>query len=161
MAVASVPVARGGDAFQAAGVRAVGLAFLALVAGIVLAWPALVAGATIAVGALYGAELAVADAPLDAAAPAVAVGLLLAAELGYWSIEERGRWKGEAGDSLRRSGVIALVAVGAALVAALLLSLVDAVRASGLAVDLAGAAAAAAVLVAVLLLARAQSSSGS
>jgi VCBS repeat-containing protein len=156
-----VPIARGGDAFQAAGIRAVGLSFLALVAAVVLAWPSLVAAATIAVGAVYGAELAIADSPLDAAAPAVAAGLLLAAELGYWSIEERGRWQGQAGDSLRRSALVALVAVAAALVATLLLSVVDAVRTGGLAIDLAGAAAAAGVLVAVLLLARGQSSSGS
>lgn len=126
-----------------------------------LARPAVVPLAAVLVGALYGAELAIADAPLDVAAPAVAAGLLLSVELGYWSIEERGRWSGEAGDSLRRGGLVALLAVGATLVAAALLALVDAVRTTGLAVDLVGAGAAAAVLVAVLVLARSQPSSGS
>lgn len=152
---------RGSDAFQAVGIRVVALAALALVAAIVLSWPAFVTVATVAIGALYGAELAIAGAPLDAAAPLVAAGLLLAAELGYWSIEERGRWQGEPGDSLRRGAFVALLAVAAALVAAVLLTLVDAVRTTSLAVDLVGATAAAAVLVAVLLLARAQPSSGS
>jgi len=154
-------MARGGDAFQAAGIRVVGLAFLALVAALVLSWPGFVAVAAATVGGVYGTELAIADAPLDVAAPAVAAGLLLSVELGYWSIEERGGWKGEAGDSLRRGAFVALLAAGAALVAATLLALVDAVRTTSLAIDLVGATAAAGVLVAVLVLTRAQSSSGS
>jgi len=154
-------MARGGDALQEVGARATGVAFLTLVAGIVLARPALVPVAAAITGALYGAELAVADAPLDTAAPAVAAGVLLSVELGYWSIEERGRWSGQAGDTPRRAAFVASLAAGAALVAAVLLGLVDAVRTTSLAVDLIGAFAAAAVLVAVLLLARAQSSSGS
>lgn len=147
-------MARGGDAFQAAAIRGLGIAFLALVAGIVLAHPALVPAAAAVVGALYGAELAIADAPLDVAAPAVAAGLLLAVELGYWSIEERGRWKGGAGDSLRRVGLVALLAVGAALIASALLTLVDVLRTGGLALDLVGAAAAAAVLAVAALVYR-------
>ena len=153
-------MARGGDALQEVGARATGVAFLTLVAGIVLARPALVPVAAATVGALYGAELAIADAPLDTAVPAVAAGLLLSVELGYWSIEERG-WSGQAGDAPRRAAFVAVLAAGAALVAAALLGLVDAVRTTSLAVDLIGALAAAAVLVAVLFLARAQSSSGS
>jgi hypothetical protein len=128
------------------GIRIAGVAFLALVAGVVLSLPALVSASTISIGGLYGAELAIADAPLDVATPALAAGLLLAAELGYWSIEERGRWQGQAGDSLRRAALVALLAVGAALVAAVLMALVDVLRTSGLALDLVGATAAAAVL---------------
>jgi hypothetical protein len=147
-------VVRGGDVFQDAGVRVVGVSFVALVAAIVLAWRVLVPVAAVAVGGLYGAELAIADAPLDLAAPAIAVGLFLAVELAYWSIEERERWKGEPGDALRRAGVVALLAVAASLVAAALLTLVDAVRTTSLAVDLVGATAAAAVLVTILVVAR-------
>jgi hypothetical protein len=153
-------MARGDDALQAVGARVAGIALLALVAALVLACPALVPIAALLVGGLYGAELAVADAPLDGATPAVAAGLLLAVELAYWSIEERYRWKGDAGEGARRAAVVALLGAGAFLVAAALLAIVDAVRAEGLALDLVGATAAAAVLVAIVMVARAQSSKG-
>lgn len=123
-------------------------------AAIVLGWAALVPVAAALAGGLYGVELAIADAPLDVAATAVAAGLLLSAELAYWSLEERMRWRGEAGDGLRRVAVVALVAVGALLVAGALLALVDAVRARGLALDLLGVAAAVTVLATLLVVAR-------
>lgn len=154
-------MARGSDLFQEAGARLVAVAFLVLVAAIVLAWRALVPVAAITVGGLYGAGLAIEDAPLDLAAPAIAAGLFLAVELAYWSMEERERWKGEAGDSLRRAGVVAVLALAALLAASALLALVDAVRTTSLAVDLAGATAAAAVLLTILVIARGQSSNGS
>ena len=136
--------------------RVAALAFVALVAGIVLAWPALVPVAVSLAGGLYGVELAIADAPLDVAAPAVAAGLFLCAELAYWSLEERSRWQGDPGDGLRRSAVVALLGASAFLVAAALLALVEAVTASGLALDLLGAVAAVTVLATVVLIARAQ-----
>jgi hypothetical protein len=156
-------MARGDDTFQEAAVRVGAVAFLALVAGIVLAWPVFIPVAAALVGGIYAAELAIADAPLDVAAPAVAAGLFLSAELAYWSLDESARWRGEAGDSLRRAAFVALLAAAAFLVASLLLVLVDAVRARGVALDLVGAAAAAAAIAAVLVIARAprQSSNGS
>jgi hypothetical protein len=154
-------MSRGEDALQQVGARVTGAALLALVAALVLARAALVPIAAMLVGGLYGAELAIDDAPLDVAAPAVAAALLLAVELAYWSIEERYRWKGDAGEGARRAAVVALLGAGAFLVAAALLAIVDAVRAEGLALDLVGATAAAAVLVAVLIVSRAQSSRGS
>jgi hypothetical protein len=156
-------MARGGDVFREFGVRVGALALLALVGGIVLGWAVLVPAAAALAGGLYGAELAIADAPLDVSAPAVAAALLLCTELAYWSLEERTRWRGDAGDGLRRAGLVALLGVGALLVAAALLALVDAVRAKGLALDLVGAAAAAITLATVLVAARwqRQSSNGS
>lgn len=154
--MAAVPLARADDTLQAAGIRVAGLAFLALVAALVLCRPSLVPVAAIAVGGLYGAELAISGAPLDIVTPAVAAGLFLAVELGYWSIEERGRWLGEAGDALRRSALVAGLAVSALLVSSVLLAFADAVRAGGLALDLLGAAAAAAVIAAVVLASRRQ-----
>ena len=152
---------RADDTLQAAGIRVVGISFLLLVAALVLARPALVPVAAIAVGGLYGAQLAIDGEPLDVLAPAVAAGLLLAVELAYWSIDERTRWMSEAGDGARRTALVALIGAAAFLLAALLLALVDAVRAKGLALDLVGAAAAAAVLLTVLAVSRAQSSRGS
>ena len=87
---------------------------------------------------------------------AVAAGLLLCTELGYWSLEERTRWLGEVGDGLRRAAFVALLGVAAFLVATTLLALVDAVRARGLALDLLGALAAVTVLATVLVVARSQ-----
>jgi hypothetical protein len=154
LAVVTLPMARGSDAFRQAGVRIGALALLALVAAIVLAWSHLVPVAAALAGGLYGLELAIADAPLDVAAPAVAAALLLCAELAYWSLEERTRWRGDAGDGVRRAALVLLLGVGALLVAALMLALVDAVRARGLALDLLGALAAVAALVLVVAAAR-------
>ena len=119
-----------------------------------LGWSPLVPVAAALAGGLYGVELAIADAPLDVAAPAVAAALLLSAELAYWSLEERARWRGDAGEGLRRAALVALLGVGALLVGVLMLALVDAVRARGLALDLLGALAAVTVLATVLVIAR-------
>jgi hypothetical protein len=147
---------RGGDAFHEAGARIGAVAFVALVAGIVLGWAPMIPLAAVLAGGLYAAELAVADAPLDVAAPAIAAGLLLCTELAYWSLEERTRWRGEAGDGLRRVAFVALLGIAALMVAAVLLALVDAVRARGLALDLLGATAAVAVVATVLVITRAE-----
>ena len=155
LAVLAVPMSRGSASFQEVGVRVGAVAFVALVAGVVLGWAPLIPLAAALAGGLYAAELAIADAPLDVAAPAVAAGLLLCTELGYWSLEERTRWLGEVGDGLRRVAFVALLGVAAFLVAAVLLAAVDAVRAQGLALDLLGAVAAAAALAIVLLVSRA------
>jgi hypothetical protein len=120
----------------------------------VLGWPSLIPGALVLLGGLYGAQLAVDDAALDAAAPLFAAGLLVTAELGYWSLEERERVQVEPGEGLRRLSFVALLGLGALVVAASLLALVDVLRTSGPAVDLIGAAAAAAALIAIVVLAR-------
>jgi hypothetical protein len=156
----ALPIARGDGAFREAGVRVAAVAFLALVAAIVLAWAPLIPVAAALAGGLYAVELAIADAPLDVAAPAVGAGLLLCAELAYWSLDERQRWRGDAGEGLRRAAFVALLGVAAFLVGALLLVLVDVVRARGLTLDLLGAAAAAATLVVIVAAAsRGQSAS--
>jgi hypothetical protein len=120
----------------------------------VLGWPSLIPVSLVLVGGMYGAQLALDDAPLDAAAPLFAAVAFLVVELGYWSIEESEGAKGEPGNSLRRVALVAAMGLCALVVGSLLLALVDLIRAGGLAVDLVGAAAAAAVLAAVVLLAR-------
>jgi hypothetical protein len=112
------------------------------------------------VGAGYAAELAVDDAALDLAAPAVAVGLFLAAELAYWSLDERIRTAGDPGQSLRRTAFVALGATAIFVVSSVLLVLADEIRARGLALDLIGAVAAVGVLVAIFATARDQPSKG-
>ncbi len=136
------------------GLRVAIVALLALFAALVRGWAPLLPTALVLLGALYGAQLAIDDAQVDIAAPLVATGLVLVAELGYWSLEEREQVTGEPGDSLRRLAFVALLALGTLVVTASLLALVDAVRASGLTLDLLGAAAAAVALVAIVLAAR-------
>jgi hypothetical protein len=147
---------RGDELFREAGARVAAVACLVLVAALVLGWTSLVPVSVALVGGLYAAELAIDDAPLDAATTGMAVALLVAAELAYWSLDERYPIPGDPGDGLRRTAFVAVTGVGAAVVAALLLALVDAIRTRSLAVDLVGAVAAVAVLVTILLAARAQ-----
>ncbi len=125
-----------------------------LAAILVVGMPSLVPAPFVLVGGLYAAQLAVDDVPLDVAAPAFAAGLLVGAELAYWSLDERERLKGEPGDDLRRLAYVAGLGVATLLVASVLLVLADAVRTRGLGVDVLGAAAAALALLAVIVFAR-------
>jgi len=156
-----VPLTRGGDAFQRVDVRVSAVAFVALVAALVQGWAWFVPTSIALVGGAYAAELAIDDAPLDLAAPVVAVGLLLAAELAYWSLDERNRTEGDPGQGLRRAALVALGAAGALVLASALLALVDEIRTRGLALDLIGVLAAVAVVATVLATARGQPSNGS
>jgi len=123
---------------------------------LVLGWSSLIPVAIVLVAGDYAAQLAIDDAGLDSATPAFAGGLLVTAELAYWSLEERGDVRGEAGAGLRRAAFVAGLGVATIVVASVLLALVDAVRTRGLAVDLLGAVAAAAALFAIVVAARGQ-----
>jgi 4-amino-4-deoxy-L-arabinose transferase-like glycosyltransferase len=130
------------------------VALIVLIAGVALGWSPLVPASIVAVGGLYAAQLALDDAPLDASAPLIAAGLLLVAELAYWSLEEREGVPGDPGDGLRHAAFVGVLAIGALVVGALLLVVSDVVSAEGLALDVVGAIAASAILAAVLLAAR-------
>lgn len=159
-ALVAVPFARGSDEATQIGLRLAPVALAALAAALVLGWAWLVPVSIVLAGSFYAVQLVVDDAPLDAATPVLAAGLLLTAELAYWSLEEREGVRVERGELLRRIAFVALLAVAALVVAAALLALVDAVRVRGLAVDLVGAVAAATVLFAVLVAARGHGSRG-
>jgi hypothetical protein len=133
------------------GIRLAPVALLVLALSLVFGWPSLLPLAVAIVGGLYGLQLVVDDASLDALAPLYAAGLFATAELGYWSLDERERVEGEPGTVPSRVAFVALLALGALLTSMALLALVDAVGAKGLAVDLAGAAAAAGALLVVVL----------
>jgi hypothetical protein len=156
-ALAALPVVRASDSLEGAGVRLAAVALVALVAAVVLGWSPLVPVSIVLVGGVYAAHLAIDDARLDSAAPAFATGLLVTAELAYWSLEERDHVQGEPGDGLRHAAFVAGLGMATLLVASVLLALVDTVRTTGLAVDLLGAAAAAAALFAIAVVARGQS----
>ncbi len=111
-------------------------------------------GALVLLGAAYATNLVLDDARLDVRAPLVAAGLVVVAELAYWSLEERERVRSEPGEALRRMGLVALLAIGALSVAGALLAVTDVVQARGLALDLLGALAAAAVFLVVVVAAR-------
>ena len=133
------------------------MAAVVLLAAIVNEWSPLVPIAVAAAGGIYAVELALDDAPIDLAAPAIAVGLFLTAELAYWSLDESERIPGDPGDGLRRAAVVGLLGVAAFVVSSALLVLADGIRARGLALDIVGAAAAVAALAAIALLAREKS----
>ena len=128
-------------------------------AAIVLGWSPLVPLAVALVGGTYAVELAIDDAPLDVSVPVIALSLLFAAELAYWSLDERCKATGDVGQGLRRAALVALGGVAAVVVSGGLLVLVDAVRTRGLALDVLGAVAAVAVLATLLLSSRRERSS--
>jgi len=130
------------------------VALVALVVGLVLGWSPLLPVSIGALGAAYAVHLAVDDPALDSKVPLLGVGLLLTAELAYWSLEERDRVATEPGESLRRVGLLAGLALGALGAGAGLLAVSDLARAGGLAIDVLGAVAAATALLVVVLLAR-------
>jgi len=142
------------DVALAAGVRLVALALLTLVAAIVLDWSPLVPASVLLLAAAYATHLATDDPALDARAPLVAAGLLVTAELAYWSLEERGTIGTDPGESLRHVGVVTLLALGGLVAGSALLAVADIARTDGVAVDLLGATAAAGALLVVVLHAR-------
>jgi hypothetical protein len=94
-----------------------------LVVGLALAWSAPVAAALGLIGAEYALRFATGPRSLDAWTPLYAGGLLLAAELAYWSVERRIAVHVEPAIVVRRAGwVIAVSAAGTALAAALLVA---------------------------------------
>jgi len=136
------------------GVRLAILSLLVLLAALVLGWAPLLPAALVVLGALYATQLRVDDTALDGSAAVFAAGLIVTAELGYWSLEERERIEADRGEPLRRLAFVALLGVGSLLVAAAGLALSAVVRACGIAVDFVGAAAAAAALVGIAVFAR-------
>jgi hypothetical protein len=152
-ALGVLALAGASDVVLAVGVRLVAAALVALLAAIVLGWSVLVPVSALLVGAAYVTHLSADDLALDARAPLLAAGLLLAAELGYWSIEARQRVRAERGEDLRRLGILALLALASVAAGAAILAAADLARAGGLAVDLLGAAAALGTLLVVSVLA--------
>lgn len=127
------------------------LALLVLGAALVLGWSSLVLASLILFVGTYATHLAGDNVPLDAKAPFLAAGLLVVAELAYWSLEERADVRGVPGDGLRRLGFVAFMALSALVVGAALVAVAEAVRVESLALDLFGAAAAVAMLLVVVL----------
>jgi hypothetical protein len=112
---------------------------------------------------LLGTEYAVAlllrgEGALEGAAPLVGAGLLLAAELAYWSID-LSPGPADAGLAARRLGAVAGLAAGSLALGSLVIVLTTVPLGGGLAWDLVGIAAAAATLALIARLARGPGSS--
>ena len=125
-----------------------------LAGGLALRLPVAVPAAIALLGAEYVAIVGFETDAIDTRAPLVAGALLAVAELGYWSLELRGPVVDEAGTYLRRIALLATLIVGVVGVGAVVLTLVEVVAASGVAVDILGAAAALGALALLALAAR-------
>jgi hypothetical protein len=124
---------------------------VALALALALRRPGAVPWTVLALGVLYASTL---RGALDGWSIAVAVGLLLAAELAYWSIEDERRLRVERTVTLRRAAGIAGLA-GATLAAGFLVLAAAGLRVrTGLPLTAAGAVAAAGLLLLVARLAR-------
>ena len=125
-----------------AALLATSLAVGVLTAALVLRLAAAIPVAIALLASPYVAVLAFEGEGLDTAAPALAGGLYLVAELAYWSLELRSHIADEPGTYLRRAAVLAgLVLLTIALGTGVLV-LVEVVAARGLAIDVLGAVAA-------------------
>jgi hypothetical protein len=131
-------------------------ALCVLAAAVVLGWPVAIAWALALLGSAYAIALATGEdgAAVDAVAPLYAGGLLLVAELSYWSLELRGSRREEPGAMLRR--LVALTALAALSVAigGFVVLVTAAPARGGLVWDALGVAALAATLAIVAWLAR-------
>ena len=139
------------ELFVAAGL-AVG--FL-LVTALAAAWAAGVAWTLALVAADYGVALAVrGDSAVDPAAPLYAAGLLVLAELGYWSVELRGPGRDESRVIARRLAAIGALAFLSVVLGVFVVVVTAVPLGGGLAWDVVGVVAATATLAILARLAR-------
>jgi hypothetical protein len=152
-AVAVRPVLAGGGRAGAAG--ALGAAGVALVlAAVALGRRRPVAWALVVLAAQYALGLAGRDGRLDGGAPFVAVGLLLLAELAYWSVELARTGREEAAAALRRLAALGALGVAALALATLVLAATAIPLGSSEAWTVVGLAAAAAAVALIASLAQ-------
>jgi hypothetical protein len=118
-----------------------------LAVGLLLRTHTVVPASIVLVGGEYALVLSVDDSSLDTRAAVVAAGLLVTAELAYWSLELRAEITDEPGSYARRLSVLALLGLGALTLSGLLVAAVDLAGREGLAVEIAGATAAFAAVV--------------
>ncbi len=132
-----------------AGVGAAGCALTAL--ALPGRWPSLLPAGLAGVGGSYGVFLGLHSGAVDAAAPAVAAALFVAAELGFWSLERSAARYERAAVARRLLGLIG-GAVATGLVGSLVLAAASGVS-GGVGLEAAGVAAAALTLAAIAFLA--------
>ncbi len=131
-----------------------GIGALFLLAAVMRANATLVAWPVAFLGVAYGIALLVHGSGVDDAAPLVAIGLFLCAELASWSIDERLRIPAERSVVLARALALGGLAFASLAVASLAVALAAAPAGSGLAWTVLGAAGAVAVVAVAVRLAR-------
>lgn len=129
-------------------------ALVLLALGLALRWRAPVGLGLALLGAQYGVLFAGRGSALDQATPIYAAGLLLVAELAYWSLERRVAAWTEEGLLSRRLAHLIGVCSGAAVVSALVLVAAASGGGGGVALEALGAAAAVGTVAVVALLVR-------
>ena len=136
----------------ARGALGVALLVVSLAAG----WTSLLPWSVVALASAYASGLAVQDDPgvADGGAPLYGAGLLLVAELGYWSLDLRGPGREERRLLLRRAAALAALAFASVVLGAVVLSLTAVELGGGVVLDAVGVAAAAAALVLIVRLAQ-------
>ena len=153
-ALAAYATPGGGELWPAlagAGALAVALLLVAMVAG----WPSGIAAALLLLAAVYAASLAIQDeASVDTAAPLYAAGLLVVAELAYWSLELRAGGREEARVVVRRFAALAALTISSVVLGAFVIAVTAFPLGGGLIWNVIGVAAAAATLGVLALLAR-------
>ena len=128
-----------------------GFAAILLLLALALRLPNLVAWAIASAGGTYAVSLLLTGGTIDGFAPLYAVGLLLVAELAYWSLELH--VPSEPGIVARRAGRLALLLLVSGGASALVLAVSELAAEGGLELEALGVAAlgGALALVAVLL----------
>jgi hypothetical protein len=131
-------------------------ALVVLAAAVVLGWPAAIAWALALLGTGYATGLAAAESAsgVDAGAPLYAGGLLLVAELSYWSLELRGSRREEPGAMFRRLLALSALAALSVAIGGFVVLVTAAPARGGLVWDAFGVAAVAATLAIIAWLAR-------
>jgi len=127
---------------------------LVLAGGLALGQPAAVPLALVLFGGAYGASLFLGPHALDFWAPLEATGLVLAAELSYWSLELRPWVAAEPGVLARRATILGATGAGTLAVGAAVLGAASAPVGGGVAWEAVGVAAAAGALALVVRLSR-------
>jgi hypothetical protein len=130
-------------------------AVLLLLPAILAGWPSAFAWVLALLGAEYAASVAIGPGDaIDGAAPLYATGLLVLAELAYWSVDLRMTRREELVVHLRRLATIAVLALVSLVLGSLLVLATAVPTGGGLAWDAVGVAAAVGTLALVALLAR-------
>jgi hypothetical protein len=137
-----------------------GAALAVLLAGLILRWSAALAVGVGLLGAQQATRLALGPEAVDEATPLIATGLLLVAELAWWSVEPRVPAWGQLGVLARRLGTLVLTCVAALAVSAVVVVAAGAPVNGGTLLELVGVVAAAAALALVAAVARPRPSAG-
>jgi hypothetical protein len=129
-----------------------GLFFLGI--GLAARWSAALALGILCLGAEQALRLALGSSTIDAWTPAYAAGLLLVAELAWWSVEPRvGAWS-EGAVVLRRVGAVVGMCAAGAVVSALIVVAAGAPLNGGVSLELVGVMAAVGAVAVVATIAR-------